>query len=295
MDFSKIRLKRTLLAMAVAGALVAPVVIAQQSPPAPGAPANGSPGNDGPADRDPARRPPPKPVSVAGKVLRYNHSPRGEIDGIIVQSQEKIFQLNTPPGMGSVLPAVAPIGKGVKLLGRTPPPRPARPPSPDGKQPPAVDHDVYDFAGLDDGTPPPEPPAPGAEPTADAKVEGTVASLNYSRRGELNGVVLDSGDFVSIGPREAAELKLAVGQKVTASGDSLPMADGHKAIGAKELNGQSVRRPKPPSERGRRPDGEAGPKPDGERGPRPDGERGPRPDGERGPRPDGDKGPPPLN
>ena len=58
------------------------------------------------------------------------------------------------------------------------------------------------------------PSALGAwKPTESFKIDGVVKQLNYARGGEVNGAILESGDFVFVGPKSAEELKLAVGQK----------------------------------------------------------------------------------
>jgi hypothetical protein len=61
-------------------------------------------------------------------------------------------------------------------------------------------------------------------------VKGVVKYLNHGPRGEVDGAVLESGDFVHIGPREAEEAKLAVGQDISVEGQSLKMPDGHTMI-----------------------------------------------------------------
>jgi len=121
-------------------------------------------------------------------------------------------------------------------------------------------------------------PQPGEEPPV-THVDGTVKQLNYAPRGEVDGAILDTGDFLHIGPREAAQVNLAVGQKISADGYTRPMLAGHNAIEATKVNGVTIDRPRPP--RDGPPDG--GPRDRAQRGPR-DG-RGPEgPDGDRGPR-----------
>ena len=67
-------------------------------------------------------------------------------------------------------------------------------------------------------------------PEKSETVKGVVKYLNHGPRGEVDGAVLESGDFVHIGPREAEEAKLAVGQEISVEGQSMKMPDGHTMI-----------------------------------------------------------------
>ena len=90
-------------------------------------------------------------------------------------------------------------------------------------------------------------------------VKGVVKYLNHGPRGEVDGAVLESGDFVHIGPREAEEAKLAVGQEISVEGQSMKMPDGHTMIEhPTKINDKEVTRG-PSRRRGAGP--EDGPKP----------------------------------
>ncbi|MGN6727349.1 MAG: hypothetical protein ACTHLZ_15625 [Tepidisphaeraceae bacterium] len=215
--------------------------------PAPGDGPNG-PGMDGPGrhGQDGPPRPPrpmTPPVSLEGTVAGYNHAPRGEVDGFVLQVGDKLVQVNLPPTIGSMVPTIAPMGKSVKIMG--------------SKMETDADHEVYEFRGMDTGE---AAPAPSDKPDEDKSVhvEGTIKSLNYARRGEIDGAMLDTGDYVHVGPREAKDAGLKVGDKLTADGRATAMADGKQAVDADMLNGKKVERPHPPKHAG-------GPK--GHRGP----------------------------
>jgi len=75
---------------------------------------------------------------------------------------------------------------------------------------------------------------------------GKVKHLNYALHGEVNGAILDSGDFLHVKPHGAAALDLKPGMKVKGSGSSKPMFDGHRVIEATEVNGVQIeKKPKP--------------------------------------------------
>lgn len=75
---------------------------------------------------------------------------------------------------------------------------------------------------------------------------GKVKHLNYALHGEVNGAILDSGDFLHVKPHGAAALGLKPGMKVKGTGSSKPMFDGQRVIEATEVNGIPMeRKPKP--------------------------------------------------
>lgn len=75
--------------------------------------------------------------------------------------------------------------------------------------------------------------------------------LNHGPRGEVDGAVLDNGDFIRTGPREATEAKLAVGGEVSAEGPAMKMPDGHMMIEfPRKINDKAVSRPPMSGRRG---------------------------------------------
>ena len=74
-----------------------------------------------------------------------------------------------------------------------------------------------------------------------ASYSGTVVRLNFARHGEVNGVVLDSGHFIHTRPDGMAKLQLAVGDRVEAQGDALPLVNGTgMVVEAITVNGQAI-------------------------------------------------------
>lgn len=139
--------------------------------------------------------------TVRGAVEAHNFSPKGEVEGLLVRADGGLVQVNlakgtaNPPAPGAAVElAVEPEDGGPKHA------RPA--------------HPVYRAAAAQDG------------------VSGTVVRLNFTRHGEPNGVVLDTGDFVHLKPHGLRAAGLKVGDHVTASGDVRPMAAGGSAVEA---------------------------------------------------------------
>ena len=103
------------------------------------------------------------------------------------------------------------------------------------------DHPVYRLVSLtgSDGK-----PLIFAEP-GDMEVEtcrGSCKRINYSRDGEANGVILDSGDFIHLTPAGMKNAGLKVGDQVTAEGPASLMPLGQKLIEATSVNGARCRR-----------------------------------------------------
>ena len=64
--------------------------------------------------------------------------------------------------------------------------------------------------------------------------------LNYALHGEVNGAILDSGDFLHLKPHGARVLQLVVGMDVKGVGSTKLATCGHRVIDAKEVNGVQV-------------------------------------------------------
>lgn len=223
------------------------------------------------------------PHTLAGTVQNYNYGPRGMVEGLIVTVDGKTTQINLPREAEGFAGLVA-VGDQIKVTvtaddgppgpptGRGPGARGGRdaraahggtarraggPDAAEGTRPPrpmnagTPDHPVYRLISLTD--------AKGQEhrvsTPADRKavhVEGTVKSLNYDRRGMPDGAVLDSGDFIRIGPRDAGLFDLSPGKKLTVDGIAESTLTGHQMIEAHTINGISVHPPEGPGPRGPR-------------------------------------------
>lgn len=174
--------------------------------------------------------PPPAPnsppsFSVAGTVDGYELDPQGRVDAIVLKDGDRIMQLNVAAEWSGVMVAAAPVGQREQATGT-----------------PIVvagNRAVYQLVSLTgpDGK---QLAIPDASATHAVHVEGTVRSLNYAQRGEVDGAVLDTGDYVHVGKRAAAAVGLGVGLKLVVDGTGQPMVAGHAAIDAAKVNGVTV-------------------------------------------------------
>ncbi|QEL17499.1 hypothetical protein [Limnoglobus roseus] len=159
---------------------------------------------------------------VTCRVLHYNFSPKGGLEGLIVEVGGARAQVVCPPHLGHDLAAAVAEGETVELV--------LSEAEPSDKGPAA--HPVYHLEEL------PHTDAADEEPG----VKGIVARLNYAKHGEANGVVLDTGDFVHLKPDGMAQLGLKVGDRVKAEGETRAMDLGGRVVEATAVNGVAVKR-----------------------------------------------------
>jgi hypothetical protein len=191
-------------------------------------------------------RAPRDTVDLSGTIENYNFSPRGDVDGLILKTGDKTAQVNLPPGVGLLVSQQVTAGSQVKVRAFA---------LPGGSA-----HSVYVFVSLS-GESGKEIKIPSPQDRRFVHEEGTVKNLNYSRNGEVDGVVLNGGDFVHLGPA-AGDLKLSIGRKLTVDGFALSaLGSDHQAIAAVAVDGKAVEPAAPP-----RADGPPGPGPRDPRG-----------------------------
>jgi hypothetical protein len=129
---------------------------------------------------------PSSPVHLRGTVLAFNVSPRGHIEGAMVETDIGLAQLNFPKHRGEALARTMEAGSRIDVE--------AQLESDDG------DHPVYRaFAG-------------------EGAASGTIVRLNYALHGQVNGYHLDDGTFVHVKPEGAKKYKLRAGEHVRATG-----------------------------------------------------------------------------
>ena len=80
---------------------------------------------------------------------------------------------------------------------------------------------------------------------------GRIERLNYALHGEVNGGILESGDFLHLKPEGARAVGLAVGMAVEARGQTKPMPGGRFVIEADEVNGTVIGHGKTKKKRGK--------------------------------------------
>jgi hypothetical protein len=124
--------------------------------------------------------------SLHGKVLAFNISRRGQVEGALLATTTGLAQLNFPKHRAETLARSMRVGARVELT--------ARLEAEDGS------HPVFTASEKEGET------------------SGTISRLNYALRGEVNGYHLDEGTFVHVKPAEARKYKLAVGDRIRVSG-----------------------------------------------------------------------------
>lgn len=155
------------------------------------------------------------PQTLKGAVERFNHSPEGRYESILLKSGDKLVQVNFPKPMAAEVTKAVATGDQISVVGVA--------------EETKGDHPVYRLQKLTT--------AKGTEIAVEhkgteiamehKKIDGVVKSLNFSRHGEVNGAVLENGDFVHMGPKGVKLLKLSIGEKLSMEGHVATMADGH--------------------------------------------------------------------
>ncbi|WP_428383504.1 hypothetical protein [Nevskia ramosa] len=166
--------------------------------------------------------------SVEGRFQHLIYSPKGGVEGVLIDTDGVSTQFVTDPHDPSVAEQFSAlrVGQALVIEGSD------HGPSPKGE--PA--HWVYAFKRLAsiDGKPP-KLSAAGEE------ASGKVIRYNYAKHGAANGVVLDNGDFIHTKPEGLARLGLKIGDQVKAEGMARPLVTGSgRVIEATRVNGKPV-------------------------------------------------------
>jgi hypothetical protein len=160
----------------------------------------------------------------AGTIESLNVSPKGFFEGFLLRTGKKIVQINLPKEDSGRLGSDLNPGQQVTAEVESEEPR--------GEP----KHEVFLLVRFAD--------AKGrlAEDHEHSSRHffGCVESLNYARHGEVNGGMLDSGDFLHLKPEGARALKLKAGMQVEGHGNSKSMVGGHSVIDAEEVNGTLI-------------------------------------------------------
>ncbi len=228
---------QSMLFSAALAAAMASSVFAQLPTPAPApapVPAQAPVPAPTPATQGAPQTPSAPPVelptqTVTGTVDGYNRDPRGRINSVVIKSGGRLDQFGLPPDLAAGLSTIAPAGQQVTAVG-----------VPERE---VGDRTIYRTTKLTGaGGKEIAVPTPGTPPTP-VHVEGTITRLNFAAGGEVDGAMLDNGDYVHTGAPAAATL--AVGSKLSADGPAVQLADGNQAIEATTVNGVAV--PPPPA------------------------------------------------
>jgi hypothetical protein len=164
---------------------------------------------------------------LSGVIEAYNFSPKGNVEGLLLNDGRQTIQINITPETWSMAAHAVSVGNDVRIVAS---PEPATHDHPD------AEHPVYRLISL---TPASRLAADDHEPSHDGtvSVEGIITRFNYARHGEPNGVVLDNGDFVHLKPHGMKKVGLHIGQQVVAQGKARPTVLGHRVIEAEVVAG----------------------------------------------------------
>ena len=158
-------------------------------------------------------------MKIEGTLTHFNHSPKGSFESLILSTRKGAVQVNFQSYQASALVTALKEGEKVSLDADR---------LEDGHHSP---HPVYQLVGL-------KQKGAALDLAATVRVKGVVTRLNHALHGEVNGAVLDSGDFVHLKAGGAKAIGLVIGQTLRASGSACPMLfGGHRAIEAQNVNG----------------------------------------------------------
>jgi hypothetical protein len=139
-----------------------------------------------PKEHRPSRR-------LRGKVLAFNISPKGHIEGALIETADGHAQINFPKHDAGALAQTMRVGSKLDIVAEL--------------EPDEGEHPVYRAAD------------------AAAEASGTIVRLNYALHGEVNGYHLDDKTFLHVKPEGAKKHKLRIGEKVKATGSRRAGAD----------------------------------------------------------------------
>jgi hypothetical protein len=179
--------------------------------------------------------------AIQGRVAQYSLTPRGEVDGLILDDGTEV---HLPPHLGAQLVAAVKPGDQVTVRGLK------------AREIAMVDavsvtNDASRQSVVDSG--PPGPPVTGQI----LQASGNVKVQLHGRRGELNGVLLEDGTIIRLPPDEAERLaaQLAVGQPLYVSGAGIASPLGKviaaQQIGPSQSQVAQIQTPPPPRGPGR--------------------------------------------
>lgn len=167
-------------------------------------------------------------MKKTGTIETLNVSPKGFHEGFLLRTGKRIVQINLAKDSRG-----APengLSQGVQITVEIEPEEPHGEPC----------HDVFRLVRLLGAN----GESPEGAKHESQNFSGRVETLNYALHGEVNGGILDSGDFLHLKPGGARALKLKVGMQVDGKGRTKPMVGGHSVIEAELVNGIVIRQHK---------------------------------------------------
>lgn len=144
-----------------------------------------------------------------GQVAQYSLTPRGDVDGLILQDGT---QVHLPPHLGGQLVQAVKPGDTVTIRGLKAEALPLI-------KALSVSNDASGQAVVDSG-PPVMPPQPLGMSHQWQQAQGRIRALLYGPRGDMNGALLEDGTQIHLPPDQAATLAqdLQPGRTLVAAG-----------------------------------------------------------------------------
>jgi hypothetical protein len=177
--------------------------------------------------------------AMQGKVAQYSLTPRGEVDGVIMDDGT---QVHLPPHLGAQLVFAIKPGDQITVRGL--------------KawqialiEAVSITNDGSRLSVIDTG------PSGPRQPGLPAQANGHVKAQLHGPRGDLNGVLLEDGTIIRLPPEEADRLasQLVVGQQLYVIGQGIASPLG-KVIEARQIGPSATQlaeiQPGPPGRRG---------------------------------------------
>jgi len=176
---------------------------------------------------------------LQGKVAQYSLTPRGDVDGLILEDGTEV---HLPPHLGAQLVFAIKPGDRITIHGLK-----ARAIA--MVQAISVTNDATGATVTDDGPGGPRGPRDRGQPLS---AQGHIKTQLHGPRGDLNGVLLEDGTIVRLPPDEADRLaaQLAPGQPLYVEGDGVAGPLGRviaaQQIGPSQSQLAQVQGPPPP-------------------------------------------------
>jgi hypothetical protein len=166
-----------------------------------------------------------KPVILSGRLDQILFSPKGALEGLLVNMGAQTVQVSMEPTTANAEALANAVGKAIELKASVD----------DSQKAKHGAHPVYKMRAV-------SKIAGKAFTLVDEpeRVQGVVSAIHFAKHGEPNGVMLESGEFVHTRPHGMKKLKLKIGSKVVALGQVRMTVLGTPLLEAEEVNRISI-------------------------------------------------------
>ena len=161
---------------------------------------------------------------IHGTCQQLLFSPKGGVEGALVNVKGSVVQVSVPPDKGAALTQVTGPGRQLRVLARPD----HSPKTADAAHPVFRLESFADVAGH-------AIELPDAEP-GQTTIKGVVGSWHFARHGEPNGVILETGEFIHLRPSGMTLAGLDIGSKVNAVGELRMTVLGTRMLEAHRVN-----------------------------------------------------------